>query len=430
MIFCHVLICFTKMVFMDSDRINVNLNSEIGKLQHVVIHTPGFELEKITPENAHTYLFSDILNMQIAQNEHKYFKKVLQKVAKVHEVVDLLTDILKSDNIKSELVDKICEVENIATIASYLKSLPAEKLSRQLIEGVSLKDISNENSTEFALKPVPNLFFMRDASFAMFDNILISNMATQVRARECMILETIYNCHPLFNTKVINPVTNYNIQGFGTIEGGDVQIIRDDVVISGLSARTNKYGIEALVEHLKTKNGVKHLFFQELPLTPESFIHLDMVFTMLDVDKCMIYEPVMLNSSFKTFHITIDGEKAIVEETANLLAGFKKIGIDLEPIACGNGNNDWAAREQWHSGCNFFCLEPGKFIGYERNQHTLHALDKAGFNIISAIDVVDNKVNIEKQNKCIVTFEGNELSRGGGGARCMTMPIQRMPVEW
>ena len=89
MIFCHVLICFTKMVFMDSDRINVNLNSEIGKLQHVVIHTPGFELEKITPENAHTYLFSDILNMQIAQNEHKYFKKVLQKVAKVHEVVDL-----------------------------------------------------------------------------------------------------------------------------------------------------------------------------------------------------------------------------------------------------------------------------------------------------------------------------------------------------
>lgn len=430
MIFCHVLICFTKMVFMDSDRINVNLNSEIGKLQHVVIHTPGFELEKITPENAHTYLFSDILNMQIAQNEHKYFKKVLQKVAKVHEVVDLLTDILKSDNIKSELVDKICEVENIATIASYLKSLPAEKLSRQLIEGVSLKDISNENSTEFALKPVPNLFFMRDASFAMFDNILISNMATQVRDRECLILETIYNCHPLFNTKVINPVTNYNIQGFGTIEGGDVQIIRDDVVISGLSARTNKYGIEALVEHLKTKNGVKHLFFQELPLTPESFIHLDMVFTMLDVDKCMIYEPVIFNSAFKTFHITIDGEKAIVEETANLLAGFKKIGIDLEPIACGNGNNDWAAREQWHSGCNFFCLEPGKFIGYERNQHTLHALDKAGFNIISAIDVVDNKVNIEKQNKCIVTFEGNELSRGGGGARCMTMPIQRMLVEW
>ena len=32
--------------------------------------------------------------------------------------------------------------------------------------------------------------------------------------------------------------------------------------------------------------------------------------------------------------------------------------------------------------------------------------------------------------KCIVAFEGNELSRGGGGARCMTMPVERMAVEW
>ena len=75
---------------MDSQPINVSVNSEIGKLQHVLIHTPGPELEKITPENAHTYLFSDILNMQVAQKEYGYFKKVLQKAAEVHEISDLL----------------------------------------------------------------------------------------------------------------------------------------------------------------------------------------------------------------------------------------------------------------------------------------------------------------------------------------------------
>ena len=32
--------------------------------------------------------------------------------------------------------------------------------------------------------------------------------------------------------------------------------------------------------------------------------------------------------------------------------------------------------------------------------------------------------------KCVVTFIGNELSRGGGGARCMTMPVQRQAVNW
>ena len=428
---CPHSYCFTKMVFMDSQEgIKVSVNSEIGKLQHVLVHTPGPELEKVTPENAHSFLFSDILNMQVAQKEYGYFKRVLQKVTQVHEIGDLLTDILKSDNVKSGLVDRICKAEDKAFLASYLKALPAEELSRQLIEGVQLNDVTFINNERFPLQPLPNLFFMRDASFTMFDNIMISNMATQVRARECMILSSIYNLHPLFETKVINPVLSYDTHGIGTVEGGDVQIIRDDVVICGLGSRTNMHGVEALVEHLKTKPGVKHLIFQELPLEPESFIHLDMVFTMLDVDKCMVYEPVIMNCVYKTFHICIDGQKAVGNEVPDLLSGLKSIGIDLEPVYSGNRNNDWAAREQWHSGCNFFCFEPGKFIGYGRNQHTLEALNNAGFNIITAADVVNNKVNLNNIKKCVVAFEGNELSRGGGGARCMTMPVQRMPVEW
>lgn len=416
---------------MDSQEgITVSVNSEIGKLQHVLIHMPGPELEKVTPENAHTFLFSDILNMQVAQKEYGYFKKVLQKVTQVHEIADLLTDILRDDNVKIGLVDRICKVEDKGFLASYLKSQPAEDLSRQLIEGVRLDDVTFINKDPYALLPIPNLFFMRDASFTMFDNIMISNMATTVRARECMILNSIYNLHPLFDTKVINPAVTYETHGEGTVEGGDVQIIRDDVVICGLGSRTNMHGVEALVEHLKTKPSVKHLIFQELPLTPESFIHLDMVFTMLDVDKCMIYEPVIMNSAYKTFHITVDGQKAIGKEVPNLLEGLEELGIDLEPVYCGNRNNDWAAREQWHSGCNFFCFEPGKFIGYGRNQHTLEALNNAGFNIVTAADVANNRVNLANIRKCIVAFEGNELSRGGGGARCMTMPVQRMAVDW
>ena len=415
---------------MDSTGIKVSVNSEIGRLQHVLVHTPGPELEKVTPENAHTFLFSDILNMQVAQKEYSYFKRVLQKVAKVHEIGDLLTDILKMDNIKNAMVDRVCKTEDKGFLSAYLKSLSAEELSRQLIEGVRLDEVTYINKDPYALLPIPNLFFMRDASFTMFDNIMISNMATTVRARECMILNSIYSLHPLFETKVVNPVLSYDTRGEGTVEGGDVQIIRDDVVICGLGSRTNMHGVEAIVEHLKTKPGVKHLVFQELPLTPESFIHLDMVFTMLDVDRCMIYEPVIMNSAYKTFHITIDGQKAVGKEEDNLLVALKGLGIDLEPVYCGNGNKDFAAREQWHSGCNFFCLAPGKFLGYGRNQRTLQALNNAGFNVVTAADVVNNKVNLETQKKCIVAFEGNELSRGGGGARCMTMPVQRMAVDW
>ena len=415
---------------MDFNPISVNVSSEIGKLQHVLVHTPGPEIENMTPEDAHLYLFSDILNLQVAQKEYGYFKRVLQKAAQVHEIGDLLTDILREDRIKNSLVDRICKAEDRLLIVDYLKGLPAKELAKCLIEGVRMNGIESYKKEKYLLRPLPNLFFMRDASFTMFDNLMISNMASPVRARECMILDTIYNLHPMFEAKVVKPTLDYNVHGIGTVEGGDVQIISDNVVICGLGSRTNMHGVEGLVEHLKTRPGVKHLIFQELPPTPESFIHLDMVFTMLDVDRCMVYEPVIMSPSFKTFHITIDGEKAVGKEVSDLVEGLKQAGIDLEPVYCGNGNDDWAAREQWHSGCNFFCLEPGKFIGYGRNQHTLQALNDAGFNVVTAADVVNNKVNIEHLRKCIVAFEGNELSRGGGGARCMTMPVQRMAVDW
>ena len=137
-----------------------------------------------------------------------------------------------------------------------------------------------------------------------------------------------------------------------------------------------------------------------------------------------------MSGEFKTFHITIDGQKAVGNEVPDLLAGLKSVGIDLEPVYCGGGDPTFAAREQWHSGCNFFCLGPGQFLGYGRNQRTLQALNNAGFNVVTASDVVNNRFDLASGKKCIVAFEGNELSRGGGGARCMTMPVERLAVEW
>ena len=85
--------------------------------------------------------------------------------------------------------------------------------------------------------------------------------------------------------------------------------------------------------------------------------------------------------------------------------------------------------ENTHSGANFFAFAPGKVIGYERNVHTIDAMNKAGFEIVSAKDVIANKVDLNKLKKVVVTIHGSELSRGGGGARCMTMPIKRETID-
>lgn len=408
---------------MDSDRrINVNVTSEIGKLDTVLVHAPGKEIENMTPESAHHYLYSDILNLNEALNDYRDFKGTLQKVANVYEIKDLLAETLDNKDVKIQLITDICKSEHLEKLQDRLLDLGSSELSEALIEGLE--------SDNLVLDPLPNLFFMRDASFTMYNNVMISNMTSTVRMRECLILESIYKNHPLIKANVVNPVAAYGSPA-GTVEGGDVQIARHDIVLSGNGLRTNKGGIDSLVNHLSTRDGVNHLIYQELPKELDSYIHLDMVFTFLDKDKCMAFAPIVFNDKYHTTHVTIDNGKVVsVAEEANLFKALNKLGMDIEPIYCGGNNEKYAAREQWHSGANFFAMAPGQVLGYERNVYTIDELNKHGFDVLKAADVASGKVNLKNYSKYVVVFKGNELSRGGGGARCMTMPISRQEVDW
>ena len=194
--------------------------------------------------------------------------------------------------------------------------------------------------------------------------------------------------------------------------------------------RTSTQGIDMLISRLlKDKSDKKrHVIVQQLPSSPESFIHLDMVFTLLDRDKCMVFEPLILgNNQYQTVHITLEGGKVTsIRGVRNILKVLKELGMDLEPVVCGGSADVWnQEREQWHSGANFFALEPGKVLSYARNIHTLAELDKHGFEIVSAWDIIQGKCDIADYGRCVVTIDGSELPRGGGGARCMTMPVRR-----
>lgn len=421
---------------MISNKLNININSEIGKLEGVIIHTPGPEVENMTPENAERALYSDILNLSVALPEYNEFNQVLEKVTTVLEVKDLLRDILNNEKVKNSLINRICRQETAIEASEILATLNNDELARQLIEGVEMKKntltkyLDNER---FSLHPLPNFFFTRDASFSINNKVMISRMASKVREREALIMEAIFDYHPYFATNTVNPVKTYDFSGIASIEGGDVLIAREDVILSGISARTNSQGIDSMLEYLKTKPGIKHLILQELPKKPESFIHLDMTFTFLDFDKCMVFEPLIMNSSrHLTIHITIDENKVVsITEEKDIPTALRKLGMDLEPIVCGGKADSYIMeREQWQSGANFFAIAPGKVIGYERNTHTMCELNKKGFEIIKAHDVINGVVDLDSYQKYVITIEGNELSRGGGGARCMTMPIVRQDISW
>ncbi|MGC9353304.1 MAG: arginine deiminase family protein [Mariniphaga sp.] len=415
------------------------INSEIGRIEGVIIHTPGSEVENMTPENAERALYSDILNLSIASKEYAQLSGVLGKVTKVFEVKQMLNEILENPVAKMQLLQEICNHEGISGMEEQLAEIPASHLAGLLIEGLILErnNLTNYLSREkFLMRPLHNLFFTRDSAMGMNGNMLIGRMANPVRERETMIMEAIFNHHPVFETTTLNPIKPLHgipADTKATLEGGDFQVIRNDVYVIGTGVRTSTQGIDFIIENIKKQNrGIHHILVQELPSTPESFIHLDMVFTCLNTDACMVYEPVVYGlSRYRTIHIKIDNSKVAIAEEPNIPKALKKLGIDLKPITCGGQKDPWIQeREQWHSGANFFSFAPGKIIGYERNVHTLEELNKNDFEIIRAVDVIKGKVNVDDYSKCAVTIAGSELARGGGGARCMTMPVRRSEVNW
>ena len=412
----------------------IQIASEIGKLNSVILHSPGQEVANMTPENTEKALYSDILNLPISQKEHQHFEAVLSKVSKTFQLKTLLTETLDVSGVKSDLIHKIYNKPDLEFIIPELLEMENGLLCSKIIEGLEIQKntlSSYLNRKRFNIQPLHNFFFMRDASVSIGNEVLISRMAGSVRYPETLVMNAIFQNHPEFKVNtIITPklLHNYKTQ----IEGGDVLIARDDILIIGMGARTNQFGIDALINYYKSQNIDKHFIIQELPLTPESFIHLDMVFTLLDKDNCMVFEPVILKpGNLKCIHIHLkDGELVQINDEKNILKALDKLGMHLKPIFCG-GEDTWnQKREQWHSGANFFSFAPGKILGYARNLFTLEQLSATGYEVLNASDIIDGSVHPDEYAKCVVTVEGSELARGGGGARCMTMPLSREKVEW
>ena len=403
---------------------SVNVASETGRLRAVLLHRPGVEIERMTPLNAAHALYSDILNKPIVDNEYSNFCGVLERWTDVYYVEDILEHLLTDSELRSHLVQRSCSMDHCDSLVSQLMGMDAHTLASVLIEGYENPQWDSLSDDRYLLKPLYNLFFTRDASSTVYNRVLINSMSFDVRERETLIYEAIFR--HFFKVDTLNAMAS---DPAARTEGGDVQIAAPDLLCIGQGIRTNAKGIRYLAETFAKERDKFHILTQELPMSPESFIHLDMVFTFLGKHQCMIFEPMLKKTGLfadkATTLITVEGGKISYTEVPNMVKGLEQLGWDIEPVI-GGGSDQWVQlREQWHSGCNFFSLGDGKVIGYRRNTKTIEALDKAGFAVLNAEDIVNGKVDMNSYDKFVAAFPGSELPRAGGGARCMTMPILR-----
>jgi arginine deiminase len=405
---------------------NIEVTSETGRLKAVIVHTPGREISLVNPDIKNALLFDDIIFEDDARREHlgmiELIKAGMPDGGNVFEIVDLIRECFREEKARHHFIGNLIETlpyENLHTIESELYKLDEESLIQFAIEGTTpvLRD--------FILLPSPNLLFTRDLAAVVGTSVVISRAAMKARIRESLLTETLIDHHPLFSTIRKNAI---KIKSGDSIEGGDILVLSDKIVLIGMSERTSFSGLMNASSQLLRK-GVEHVLIVDIP-KQRSSMHLDTIFTFCSENECVAYPPAIIDRRNNVVHLTLVNDVVCTELRESLKSVIEELtGREYTFIKCGGEEITNQQREQWSDGANVFALAPGLIIGYERNINTFQALKEQGYRIMNQFEFgdayKDRRYIPGKDPKTAVHFHGHELCRGRGGARCMTMPISR-----
>lgn len=401
----------------------LQIYSEIEDLQAVLLHTPGKELEELTPRFLGELLFDDIPWLDRIQEEHRSFAQCLESQgARVFYYSDLLSDILEDPENRLRILKdfisfhKVFSQREIQQLEEYFLSHSARELTDTMIGGLHRKSVTQalgvdsfsnyiEGEFNYFFPPLPNLYFTRDPGAILYSGASIHSMRTQIRRGEAFILHEILQHHPVFE----RPGEWTDFRQGPTLEGGDLFVLSPRVMLGGCSARTSSNAIEDLARTLLSqKDGPETFLVIQIPFE-RAYMHLDTVFTMLDYDSFFIYPGI--EERMKCFIMSMEQGELKIRSDLDLKKALEfclKITA-VRLIRSGGESRRTAAREQWNDSTNTLAVAPGKVICYNRNQRSNDALYKAGIEVIPV--------------------EGSELVRGRGGPRCMTMPLRRRRIE-
>lgn len=408
---------------------NIGIHSETGVLKKVIVHTPGHEVSLVNPELKDELLFDDIIFEEDARGEHldmlKIFKAAMPEDGEIYEITDLALETFKNDDARSYFIELLIEAlpdENIHVISRQLMELPPDELLRFVVEG----RLTSESV--FTLHPAPNLLFTRDLAAVAGSSVIVSRAAKKARIRESLLMEMLVEFHPLFDTVRDNAV---RLTGHQSIEGGDVLVVNEKLVLIGMSERTNFSGLMTAATHL-LNNGIEHVLAVDIP-KQRSSMHLDTIFTFADQNECVVFPPAILEQKDNVIALSKKGDHVVSDMMPDLKKALEELtGNPFNFINCGGDDRTAQFREQWTDGANVFALAPGVIVGYERNSKTFNTLVDNGYNFLTQFEFIEeygNKpFNYKTEGKIAISFLGHELCRGRGGARCMTLPILREKI--
>ena len=402
----------------------ININSEIGKLKTVILKRPGQEIDNLTPEFLHELLFDDIPYLPVMQEEHDYFAKVLaEQGVNVLYLEDLLAQSLKTPELKLDFISSLLAESNflygytLEKVKDYLLGLTSKEIVLKITGGIRVDELAIQKEKSlfamtldypFYVSPMPNLYFTRDPSACIGNGISINRMKEPARRKESLFIKFILENNDMFAGADI-PVWHDRDHHY-SIEGGDILVLKKDVLAIGISARTTPAAIEHIAKNLFASNScITKVLAVKIP-KKRAFMHLDTVFTMLDTNMFSIHPWILDKDGKIDSYILEKGDTPdtlMINPLSNIGDALKKVlELDtIEFIPCAGGDMIASAREQWSDGTNTLAIAPGVVVTYDRNYITNRIFRRKGLEVIE--------------------IPSAELSRGRGGPRCMSMPIYR-----
>ncbi|MBN9299635.1 MAG: amidinotransferase [Filimonas sp.] len=323
---------------MALEQVNYYVESELGTLKKLLIHSPDGGIGKIIPSTFQDNLYDDIVHLKNMQKEYNHYVKLLlyfldpEKIAyikecnesgdeatkancfipgkkeyfnsdKVLEAQNLLQEIVQNEKIKLRLISAICSYEESSfSIQQKLENItdPA-LLAKILITGVLPASENATKEEQYIFPPIPNFIFSRDIGIMIKDHILLSRMATTARKRESLITKFLALYYFFKDTpeKVIEIIEESDFflyeeeerrQRFISIEGGDVMMIHPRHLIVGCSERTSANAVNEIIHTLFSREEleIEKISVVKIP-KKRAQMHIDTIFTQVKRNVWVLY---------------------------------------------------------------------------------------------------------------------------------------------